>query len=118
MKQISPRVVVTILVVLLSLRALGQLLVAFSGSLASSGIFLVLAAVYITSIVGILQKKRWAPTLVIVMAVIDGLAAMVVIDGLGTIFALAMDVFLITLAVLLKRSHAVGATKQARHLAS
>ena len=86
------------LIVLLAIRALGQLLVAASIGGVGTLIFLVLAGVYIAAIVGTVQRKKWAPMLVIGIGILDAIASVSVLEGGSSFGAILMDVILVTLA--------------------
>lgn len=99
------------LVVLLAIRALGQLLVALSIGGGGTLIFLVLAGVYVAALVGTVQRKKWAPILVMVIGVLDALASITVLAGGSAFGAILFDVILVLLAVQDKKNIEGGAKK-------
>ena len=88
------------MLILLGLRALAQVLSAlFAENSVTVVILLILAAVYIAAIVGTVQRKKWAPILIIVIGVLDGVTATGIFGGPLVLGAVIMDVLLIVLAV-------------------
>ncbi len=87
------------LVVLLGIRALGQVFIAIASGGEGTIIFLILAAIYITAVVGTVQRKKWAPIMIIVIGTVDAVAAIGVLVGSASMGAIIMDALLIILAV-------------------
>jgi hypothetical protein len=87
------------LVILLGIRALGQILIATASGGEGTIIFLALGAIYIAAVVGTVQRKNWAPILIIVIGTVDAIAAIGVLSGSASMGAILMDALLIILAV-------------------
>jgi hypothetical protein len=94
-KDILPKVIHWVLVVLLSLRALASLLamaVAFQLSI------VVLGAAYIAAVVGILQNKKWGSGLAMSVAAFDLIYAVSYVGGNVAFGATIVDVIILLLA--------------------
>ena len=105
--------VAIVLIVLLGIRAVGQLLIGLGSEGAGLIIYLALAAIYIAAIVGIVKRKKWAPILVIIVGVLDAISAIIALDGATAFGAIIMDAALVVLAVLQKKALETGPKKMA-----
>ena len=97
-KQKLPGVAITLLI-LLGVRAFAQLATAVLAGGSASIIYLLLGVVYSTAVFGVFKRKKWAPILIIVIGVVDGVAAIAALATSQAMGAILMDAILIILAI-------------------